>query len=262
MTFEEYYGEAYPVLKQTEQELLNLINEYRVYPGSAYQRREKRAGEASERTVEGASEGTAGGAPEETAEAAAKETVGEAKGTMEKPAEETMEVPDDLKPILYCRSRIKSPESMVAKLEKQGYQTDSATALLKMHDAVGVRIVCSFVDDVYTVAEWLCGREEFEVLAKKDYIAWPKPNGYRSLHLILRMREGAGQGIQAEIQIRTIAIDFWAALEHQMKYKREVEHEKLMREELKRCADEIMSVDMSMQAIRDFIRDASSGAKK
>ncbi|MCD8379289.1 MAG: RelA/SpoT domain protein [Lachnospiraceae bacterium] len=227
MTFEEYYGEAYPVLKQTEKELLNLIREYQINLTETYQGREKIA--------------------EETVEESAEETL-----------KETVKESEDLQPILYCRSRIKSPESMMAKLKKQGFHTDCATALLKMHDAVGVRIVCSFVDDVYAVAEWLCGREEFDVVEKKDYIAWPKPNGYRSLHLILRMSKGAGQGMQAEIQIRTIAIDFWAALEHQMKYKREVEHERLMREELKRCADEIMSVDMSMQAIRDFIRNENN----
>ncbi|MCD7817686.1 MAG: RelA/SpoT domain protein [Lachnospiraceae bacterium] len=222
MTFEEYYGESYSVLKQTEQNLLNLIREYPTDLIGAYQGK-KNAEEGSE--------------------------------------EGTKKEPEELQPILYCKSRIKAPDSMIAKLKKQGLQTDSATALHKMHDAVGIRIVCSFLDDVYAAADWLCGRNELEVLEKKDYIAWPKPNGYRSLHLILRMKESAGPGIQAEIQIRTIAIDFWAALEHQMKYKHEVEHERLMREELKHCADEIMSVDMSMQAIRDFIQ-SENGCKK
>ncbi len=203
MTYEEYYGDAYFILKQTERELLELVKNY--------------------------------------------------------PRQEELE---GVQPIIYCRSRIKSPDSMRTKLRKQGFPEDSQTALEQMHDAVGIRIICSFVDDVYEVAEWLCGRDEYEVTEKKDYIAWPKPNGYRSLHLILRMKEDEGKGIQAEIQIRTIAIDFWAALEHQMKYKHQVEHEKMMREELKCCADEIASVDMSMQTIRDFIRGEKATVKK
>ncbi|MCD8068787.1 MAG: RelA/SpoT domain protein [Lachnospiraceae bacterium] len=158
MTYEEYYGDAYFILKQTERELLELVKNY--------------------------------------------------------PGQEELE---DVQPIIYCKSRIKSPDSITAKLRKQGFPGDSQTALERMHDAVGIRIICSFMDDVYEVAEWLCGRKEFEVIEKKDYIAWPKPNGYRSLHLILRMKDGPGKGIQAEIQLRTIAIDFWAAREHQMK---------------------------------------------
>ncbi|MCD8326148.1 MAG: RelA/SpoT domain protein [Lachnospiraceae bacterium] len=196
MTYEEYYGDAYHILKQTEQKLLELIENY--------------------------------------------------------PGQEKLE---EIQPIIYCKSRIKSPESMKEKLRRQGFAEDCNTALEQMHDAIGIHIICSFMDDVYAVAEWLCCQDDFEVTDKKDYIAWPKPNGYRSLHLILRMKEKESRGIQAEIQIRTIAIDFWAALEHQIKYKHEVEHEKMMREELKRCADEIASVDMSMQTIRDFIRE-------
>ncbi len=164
------------------------------------------------------------------------------------PIKETL---DGVQPILYCKSRIKSPESMMNKLAKKDLPTDAATALEYTHDAVGVRIVCSFMDDVYEIAKWLDTRTEFEIIERKDYIAYPKPNGYRSLHLILQ----EPQGLTAEIQIRTIAIDFWAALEHQMKYKRHIEHEKTIQDELKRCADEIASVDVSMQTLRDLLKD-------
>ncbi|MCD8077093.1 MAG: hypothetical protein LUE63_01710, partial [Lachnospiraceae bacterium] len=101
----------------------------------------------------------------------------------------------------------------------------------------------------------LQARDEYEVREVKDYISYPKPNGYRSLHLILRFTGGRMKGLQAEIQVRTIAIDFWAALEHQMKYKQTIDssYEKIVREELKRCADEIASVDISMQTIRDLL---------
>lgn len=164
------------------------------------------------------------------------------------------EYADGVEPILYCKSRIKQPDSMIRKLKLHGFPTDGKTALEKTHDAVGVRVVCSFLDDVYRISQWLSTQDTFEIVASKDYIAYPKPNGYRSLHLILYFHTDSGQEIPAEIQLRTIAIDFWAALEHQIKYKRNISHEKTVRDELKHCADEIASVDVSMQALRDIIQ--------
>ncbi len=169
---------------------------------------------------------------------------------------------DQIEPVLYCKSRIKSPESMIQKLKQRHLPTDAGTALSQMHDAVGIRVICSFVSDVYDIAGWLRTRTELQIMEEKDYIAYPKPNGYRSLHLIV---QPAGYRYRAEIQIRTIALDFWAALEHQIKYKREIQHEKTVRGELKRCADEIASVDMSMQTLRDLIHDteiAEAGQKR
>lgn len=166
----------------------------------------------------------------------------------------TQNYPNGVEPILYCKSRIKRPESMARKLEGRGLPAaDGAAALEQTHDAVGVRVVCSFLDDVYKIADWLGTRPEFAILERKDYIAYPKPNGYRSLHLVLAVPTSAGQTLLAEIQLRTIAIDFWAALEHQMKYKKHIAHEKTIRDELKRCTDEIASVDLSMQTLRDLI---------
>lgn len=159
----------------------------------------------------------------------------------------------DLQPILYCKSRIKEPDSMVKKLQQYHLPVDSATAVTQMHDAVGVRIVCSFLSDVTAVADWLRKQPDYSIMVEKDYVAFPKPNGYRSLHLIVRLKDEQAQGISAEIQIRTIALDFWAALEHQMKYKRNIPHEDVIRSELKRCADEIASIDMSMQTLRELI---------
>lgn len=170
--------------------------------------------------------------------------------------------PDGVEPVLYCKSRIKQPDSMMRKLEQRGLPVDGESALSNMHDAVGIRIVCSFVDDVYKIAHWLSTREEFTILETKDYISYPKPNGYRSLHLVLQFQNGPEQGLKAEIQLRTIAIDFWAALEHQMKYKKSIRHEKTIQDELKRCADEIASVDMSMQTLRDLILDDTWDCKK
>lgn len=163
---------------------------------------------------------------------------------------------EDLKPIIYCCSRIKSPESMIRKLEKSGFVPTGENALAKMFDAVGIRVVCAFAEDVYHIVSWLSSREDLEIIREKDYIAYPKPNGYRSYHLQIRLISGIGEGLPAEIQVRTIATDFWAALEHQLKYKKDLPHEELIRSELKRCADEIASVDLSMQTIRDIIRKA------
>lgn len=155
--------------------------------------------------------------------------------------------------ILYTKSRIKSPESMCRKLASRGLPVTREAALTEVRDAVGVRVICAFQHDVYQVAQWLEEQPDFVVLETKDYIAYPKENGYRSYHLILRIQEGPGKGETVEVQLRTIAIDFWASLEHQMKYKREIPHEKLIRAELRRCADEIASVDLSMETIRDLL---------
>lgn len=155
--------------------------------------------------------------------------------------------------VQHCCSRIKSPESMKKKLSGRGLPQTCEAALTRVNDALGVRVICSFIDDVYRVTEWLKNRPELSVIKTKDYIAYPKPNGYRGYHLIVKILSGPGAGVTAEIQLRTIALDFWACLEHQMKYKKRIEHEALIQSELKRCADEIASVDLSMQTIRDLL---------
>lgn len=166
---------------------------------------------------------------------------------------------DDLKPVVYYTARIKSPASLVEKLARLGVEggTYEDAVALGIHDVVGVRVNCAFMDDVYEAARWLEARPEVEVVDRKDYIEHPKPNGYRSLHLIIRVSEGpASRAGAMEVQLRTIGIDFWATLEHKIKYKKSVRNPELMQAELKRCADEIASIDISMQAIRNVIRDA------
>ena len=172
----------------------------------------------------------------------------------------THDMSDDTKPVVYKRSRIKSPESLDTKLTKQGHKTGYASARRHdMHDIVGARVVCAFIDDVYSVAAWLMKCPEYDMVQTKDYIAYPKENGYRSLHIILKIVSGIGQGMLIEVQLRTIAMDFWSTLEHKVKYKKEIPNENMIRHELKRCADEIASVDMDMQSIRDAIREATHG---
>ena len=159
---------------------------------------------------------------------------------------------EDLQPIVYCCSRIKRPDSMIAKLEGRGLPATRESALHDVYDAVGVRIICSFASDVFHIVERLEQDPSLEILEKKNYLSRPKPNGYRSIHLCLRLKD---TGVLAEIQIRTIAMDFWATLEHQVNYKKSIPDEALIRKELKRCADEIASVDLSMQTIREIIKE-------
>ena len=160
-----------------------------------------------------------------------------------------------IKPVEKYQSRIKSSRSMTGKLERLNLEVNVQSALYKVYDAVGIRIICGFMDDVYQVAEWLSKQPEIEIIGQKDYIAYPKPNGYRSLHMRVKLNAGIAAGIFAEIQIRTMAIDFWATLEHELKYKKAIKQEALIRSELKRCADEIAATDLSMQTIRDIMEN-------
>ena len=158
-----------------------------------------------------------------------------------------------IEPIIYTCSRIKSPDSATLKLKRKGLAETSDAALRQIYDSIGIRAVCAFVEDVYRLVQWLRNCSEIEIEEEKDYYANPKTNGYRSYHLLIMVAEGEGHGFRAEVQIRTIATDFWATLEHRLKYKKNVPHEQIIQEELKRCAFEIASVDASMLAIRDLL---------
>lgn len=159
-------------------------------------------------------------------------------------------------PIEYIVTRVKSEASMKEKLKRKGYDVTLESALTKVYDAAGMRIICAYIDDVYTVANMLKQYKELKVIKEKDYIKNPKPNGYRSYHIIFQLDlDLAGEitPIYVEIQIRTIAMDFWSNLEHQMKYKKDIKNQEFIAQELKRCADEIATTDLNMQTIRDMI---------
>ncbi len=165
---------------------------------------------------------------------------------------EQMKQDKDLDPIEHCLSRIKSEESMREKCRRKGLPETTESALSEIHDAIGFRVVCTFLNDVYVMRDHLVSMEGAEVVEEKDYIRHVKPNGYRSYHLILHMKEG----YYVEIQIRTISMDTWAALEHHMKYKKNIQgNEQLIVEELKRCANSLAATDISMQAIKQMIFD-------
>ena len=161
-----------------------------------------------------------------------------------------MEQKLSMDPVEHCLCRIKSEESMREKCRRNNLPETAESALTKLYDAIGLRIVCAFVDDVYTIRDYLVNSEQYKIVKEKDYIRRAKPNGYRSYHMILRTQSG----YYAEIQLRTISMDTWAALEHHLKYKKNLGgHVDLIVSELKRCADELASTDLSMQTIRDMI---------
>lgn len=157
--------------------------------------------------------------------------------------------------------RIKSAQSMADKCARDGLPLNVRSALKEVHDAIGLRIVCLFLDDIHKNIERLRALPGTRVIKEKDFISSAKPNGYRSYHIILAVEndvpdvDGNTPGEYfAEIQLRTIAMDTWAALEHELKYKKDIRHPELISEELKRCAGELASCDVSLQTIRELIR--------
>lgn len=164
----------------------------------------------------------------------------------------------DRDPISYVISRVKSEDSMKEKLKRKGYKVTLENALTKIHDAAGLRIICPYINDVYEVAEMLKKYKDMELVTEKDYIKNPKVNGYRSLHEIFLLSldvAGKIEKIYVEIQIRTIAMDFWSSLEHEMKYKKNIKNQKVIVEELRNCADQIATTDLNMQTIKNMIEE-------
>ena len=161
-------------------------------------------------------------------------------------------------PIQMIKSRVKKPLSILEKLKRRGYPVSVQSVAENLYDVAGIRVICSFIDDIYVVAEMLARQDDVNVLMVKDYIRCPKVNGYRSYHMILSLSlrflgRQLSSTIWLEVQLRTIAMDCWACMEHQLKYKRSIPSQKLIVQELKRCADEITSTDLSLQAIRELI---------
>ncbi|ADK16110.1 MULTISPECIES: GTP pyrophosphokinase [Clostridium] len=161
-------------------------------------------------------------------------------------------------PIEHCKARIKSAESMKEKLVRKNLPVTVESALKEIHDAAGIRVICPFLDDIYWIVNMLKNQQDIKIIKEKDYIRNPKPNGYRSYHMILQVPlhlENRVEMVYCEIQIRTIAMDCWASLEHQLKYKKNISNEKMIINELKRCADEIASTDLNLQTISDMINE-------
>ena len=162
-------------------------------------------------------------------------------------------------------SRVKSEESMREKCARRGLPQTCRSALAEITDAIGVRVITRFIDDIYEIVSYIGALPDVEIVTEKDYTRNAKPNGYRSYHLILSYTvpwkdiDGQVPGRYfIEVQLRTIAMDSWASLEHQLKYKKNIKNQKLIVSELKRCADELAGCDLSMQTIRNLIRSAGA----
>ena len=163
-------------------------------------------------------------------------------------------------PIHNIESRIKTPQSIVGKLQRKGMPVTPESARNNLTDIAGVRVICCYIDDIYALADLLTVHKDFHLIKTKDYIKNPKPNGYRSFHMIIEVPIYTSTGKQiapVEIQIRTIAMDFWASLEHQLHYKSigNATASSSLTGELKHCAETIASIDLKMQEMFNQINN-------
>ena len=159
-------------------------------------------------------------------------------------------------PIKFIDTRLKRTASITEKMERNNIHFTLENIETHIHDVAGVRVICSYLDDIYVLAKALTEQDDITLVVQKDYIANPKPNGYRSLHLIVSVPVFFSEQVKhlkVEVQIRTIAMDFWASLEHQLKYKQERPDSAELAAELKECADIISDTDARMLKIRNRI---------
>lgn len=155
-------------------------------------------------------------------------------------------------PIHTLKSRIKSPDSIIGKLNRKGLPITVDAVRNNLYDIAGVRVICQYIDDIYTLAGLLTSHDDIELIKTKDYIKNPKPNGYRSLHIVVNVPVFLSTGkdyAPVEIQIRTMAMDFWASLEHELHYKTSKNVEQSLSDELYYCAETIADTDSRMQEI-------------
>lgn len=161
-------------------------------------------------------------------------------------------------PIESIKSRLKSMESIQEKLQRKGYPMNAESIQKNLKDVAGIRVICSFIDDIYMLADCLVHQDDITLLEEKDYIKHPKENGYRSLHLIAEIPiflQQEKKSMKVEVQLRTIAMEFWANLEHRLRYKKNLEENvaRSTSKELQECAQVSAMLDTKMQSIRDII---------
>ena len=168
--------------------------------------------------------------------------------------DDEFKIKHDRNPIHHMEYRLKSVNSILGKLEKRGLEVSLDSIVTNLTDIAGVRVICNYVSDVYKIADLLIKQSDIKLIAKKDYIKHPKENGYRSLHLVVEVPIFLAEKVQpttVEIQIRTIAMDFWASLEHHLRYKADNEVPDGVRDELIECAKTISNLDYKMQGIHE-----------
>ncbi len=166
---------------------------------------------------------------------------------------EEYSIEHDRNPISSIKTRLKTMPSILEKLNRRNIEPNIQNIEKELNDIAGIRVICSFPDDVYTLASALLQQDDIKLILLKDYIKNPKPNGYRSLHMIVEIPIFLAQEkkmMKVEIQLRTIAMDFWASLEHQLCYKKDNELTEEMRKELYDCAEISANLDMRMDALR------------
>ena len=155
-------------------------------------------------------------------------------------------------PIHHIECRLKSPQSIIEKLKRKGQEISVESIRKNLTDLAGIRVICNYIDDIYTIANLLLGQDDITLIRKRDYIAGPKENGYRSLHLVIQVPiflSDRKELIPVEVQIRTIAMDCWASLEHHLMYKSAKSLPDYLSRQLKECAEAIYNIDLKMQSI-------------
>lgn len=160
-------------------------------------------------------------------------------------------------PIEHIKSRIKTPESIVKKLKKNGYESTIDNMVRYVNDIAGIRVICSFTSDIYQIAEMISNQSDIKVISVKDYIVNPKASGYKSYHMLVTVPVYLSDRIadtKVEIQIRTVAMDFWASLEHKIHYKFEGNAPEHIREELVECARMVSDLDARMLSLNEEIQ--------
>ena len=172
--------------------------------------------------------------------------------------DEEFQIRNARNPIHHMESRLKSPQSIIRKLRKKGKEISLASARENVCDIAGIRVICYYVHDIYSIAELLLGRDDIHLLHKADYIENSKASGYRSVHLDISVPVQCMERteyVPVELQIRTIAMDFWASLEHQLRYKDPERVPVDLKAQLKDCAEEISKIDYKMQEIYDQLKE-------
>lgn len=180
---------------------------------------------------------------------------------------EQLSLEGERNPIESVHTRLKQVNSIVEKLKRKDLPLTLEAIQENLFDVAGVRVICSFAEDIYRLAEQICLQDDIRFVETKDYIRSPKSNGYRSLHLILKVPvffAKEKKWIPVEVQFRTIAMDFWASLEHKLRYKKDLPHEvaEQIAQELKHCAEGSHDLDMRMQAINQTIENYSRRTKR
>ncbi len=162
-------------------------------------------------------------------------------------------------PVESIKTRIKSPFSIIDKLKRRNLDISLESIRSNINDVAGIRIICSFPEDIYFLSDMLTRQDDVIVVCVKDYIMDPKPNGYRSLHLIIEVPVFFTENteyVKVEVQFRTIAMDFWASLEHKLRYKKSISDNDQIAVELKQCAEGIAAMDLKMQDIHHKIEES------